>query len=198
MGFTATTHDPCLYFKNTMHNTEQHKIMILRQVDDFIISGPTEMICQQVQNDIQRKMTCTLNDLGIIKRFNGVDILQSQEYIKLSCHTYINKIISHHEWKNLKAAKQPVPMRTDSKFLAEIETTQGPTSTKEQKRLEQDMQFSYRQAIGELIFAMTVCRADIAPAVIKLSQYSAAPAKCHYQAVKQVFVYLNATAEEGI
>ena len=198
MGFTATTHEPCLYFKNIMHNTEQHKIMILRQVDDFIISGPTEMICQQVRNDIQRKMTCTLNDLGIIKRFNGVDILQSQEYIKLSCHTYINKIISHHEWKNLKAAKQPVPMRTDSKFLAEIETTQGPTSTKEQKRLEQDMQFSYRQAIGELIFAMTVCRADIAPAVIKLSQYSAAPAKCHYQAVKQVFAYLNATAEEGI
>jgi hypothetical protein len=60
------------------------------------------------------------------------------------------------------------------------------------------MGFSYHQAIGELIFAMTICQLDISPAVIKLSQYSQSPAKCHYQAVKAVFVYLCATANDGI
>ena len=54
------------------------------------------------------------------------------------------------------------------------------------------MNFNYQQAIGELIFAMTVCWADISPAVIKLSQYISNPARCHYQAVKHVFAYLNA------
>jgi hypothetical protein len=60
------------------------------------------------------------------------------------------------------------------------------------------MGFSYRQAIGELIFAMTICRLDISPAVIKLSQYSEAPAKCHYQAARAIFAYLYATKHDGI
>jgi hypothetical protein len=60
------------------------------------------------------------------------------------------------------------------------------------------MGFSYCQAIGELIFAMTICQLDISPAVIKLSQYSQAPGKYHYQAVKAIFVYLCATANDGI
>jgi hypothetical protein len=45
---------------------------------------------------------------------------------------------------------------------------------------------------------MTLCRLDIAPAVIKLSQYSTNPAKCHYQAAKALMVYLHATREYGI
>jgi hypothetical protein len=54
------------------------------------------------------------------------------------------------------------------------------------------MGFSYCQAIGELIFAMTVKRIDISYPIIKLSQYSAQPSKVHYQAVKDIFVYLYA------
>ena len=65
-------------------------------------------------------MTCTLNDLGIIKRFNGVDIQHGKEFIELSCNTYIDKIVNHHQWQTLPAAKNLVPMRTDSKFIAEL------------------------------------------------------------------------------
>ncbi len=45
---------------------------------------------------------------------------------------------------------------------------------------------------------MTIGRLDISPAIIKLSQYVQEPDKCHYQAVKAVFVYLCATANDGI
>jgi Reverse transcriptase (RNA-dependent DNA polymerase) len=198
MEFKATTHEPCLYRKDIQYQGESHKIMILRQVDDFIISGPTEELCNEIRNSIQDKMTCTLNNLGIIIRFNGVDILQSRNYIKLSCHTYLDKILDHHQWQHLKAANNPVPMRTDSNFMQDIETSKGPDNPKEQRTLEREMNFNYRQAIGELIFAMTVCRIDISQAVIKLSQYSSQPAKVHYQAVKQIFAYLNATKNDGI
>ena len=60
------------------------------------------------------------------------------------------------------------------------------------------MGFSYRQAIGELIFAMTICRIDISAAIIKLSQYAANRAKSHYQAVRAIFTYLNHTKLDGI
>jgi hypothetical protein len=56
--------------------------------------------------------------------------------------------------------------------MAALELTEGPTDDKLKKALEQEMVFSYRQVIGEAIFAMTICRIDISPAIIKLSQYS--------------------------
>ena len=58
--------------------------------------------------------------------------------------------------------------------------------------------FSYRQAIGELIYAMVTTRPDISFPVIKLSQFSATPREVHYDAVKEVFAYLYATKSNGI
>ena len=60
------------------------------------------------------------------------------------------------------------------------------------------MGFNYRQAIGELIYAYTICRIDIAVPVITLSQFSQQPAQVHYEAVKHVFAYLNATKHFGL
>jgi hypothetical protein len=69
---------------------------------------------------------------------------------------------------------------------------------KDRQLLEESMGFSYCQAIGKLIFALTICRIDISIAVITLSQYSKNPAKVHYQAAKAVFVYLWHTRSDGI
>ena len=60
------------------------------------------------------------------------------------------------------------------------------------------MKFNYRQAIGELIFALVTCRPDISFPLIKLSQYSQNPAEVHYKAVIKIFHYLKATVNRGI
>ena len=60
------------------------------------------------------------------------------------------------------------------------------------------MKFNYRQAIGELIFAMITCRPEISYPLIKLSQYASNPAQCHYEAVVQIFQYLHATIGDGL
>jgi hypothetical protein len=195
MGFDHTTHEPCLYWRT--HPTHG-LVLILRQVDDFIIGAATAAIALDYKQEIQNHMANPLNELGIIKRFNGIDIHQTKYYIKLSCETYIDKIVQHHGWQLEKAANLPVPMRNDTTYQAALELTNGPDEAKEQRALEHEMTFSYRQAIGELIFAMTICRLDISPALIKLAQYSQNPAKCHYKATKAVFVFLNATKYEGI
>jgi hypothetical protein len=143
-------------------------------------------------------MANPLNDLGIIKRFNGVDVVQTKHYVKIHCETYVARIVAHHGWTNEKASNKPVPMKSDSTYLAILQLAEGPDTEKERDQLEDSMGFSYRQAIGELIFAHTICRIDISIAVITLSQYSANPAKEHYQAVKAVFVYLWHTKDDGI
>ena len=171
---------------------------MLRQIDDFIIGAKTMQLCLDIKQQIQDNMVIPLNELGVIKRFNGLDIQQTRHYIKISCQTYIDKTVGHHEWQEEHTANLPIPMVNDSTYQANLKLSYGPDDVKEQQELETQMGFSYRQAIGELIFAMAICRLDISPAIIKLSQYSEAPAKCHYQATKAVFTYLYATKNDGI
>jgi hypothetical protein len=194
LGFQATTHETCLYHKMI----DGDLVLVLRQVDDFAIASSKPQHCKNTIQEIESRMQNPLNDLGTIKRFNGIDILQARDFVKISCETYIDKIVTHHGWQNEIASNQPVPMRADSESLRKLELSTGPEDPSEAHALEQEMGFSYRQAIGELIFAMTVGRIDISYPIIKLSQYSAQPSKAHYQAVKQTFIYLNATRDHGL
>jgi hypothetical protein len=89
-------------------------------------------------------------------------------------------------------------MHADSKSQAELETTESPTTEHAQRQLQEEMSFSYRQAIAELIFAMAIARMDMSPAVIKLSKCWKTPAKCHYEAVNQIFLCLRATRTDGV
>ena len=45
---------------------------------------------------------------------------------------------------------------------------------------------------------MVTCRPDISFPVIKLAQYSTKPSAIHFEAVKEIYRYLNATKDEGI
>ena len=139
-----------------------------------------------------------LNKLGTIRKFNRVNIDQTRSFNHVYCETNINKIVQHHEWQNEKMRVKPIPMKTDVDYQTKIQLEEGPESMKEQKHLERQMGFSYRQYIGELIYALTICRVDISIAVITLSQHAINPAKIHYDTVKQVFHYLNATKKVGL
>ena len=89
-------------------------------------------------------------------------------------------------------------MKTDTAYQTKIQLDEGPESIKEQKQLEKRMGFSYRQCIGKLIYALTICWIDISIAIITLSQHSLNPAEIHYKAVKNLFVYLNSTKQDGL
>ena len=114
-------------------------------------------------------MTFPLNFLGTVTKFNGVDVEQTRNYNHVHCQSYIDKIIEHHNWNNLITRNPPTPMRADSQHQAEIQLTRGPDDPKEAKALETKMGFNYCQAIGELIYAYTICCIDIAVLAITLS-----------------------------
>jgi hypothetical protein len=194
LGFTATTHETCIY----QNKVDGDLVILLCQVDDFSIASTNPAHREKIRHDIEARMQNPLHDLGIIKRFNGIDILQARDFVKISCKTYIDKIVSHHGWQDEVASSQPIPMLNDSESLRKLELTTGPEDPTEAQQLETEMGFSYRHAIGELIFAMTVGRIDISYSIIKLSQFSAQPSKAQYQAVKHIFIYLKATRADGL
>jgi deoxyuridine 5'-triphosphate nucleotidohydrolase len=199
LNLKPCTHEPCLYYTNNYNNTGK-TVLFLRQVDDFAVSVQDVETAKQVIEDINSKMTINVKQLGQLERFNGMDVTQTKHYIKLSNKTYINKFLQRHEWihtENRPMHQFPIPMNADNNYQKRLE--QAPIPTEEEiQALEKEMGFGYRQAIGELIYAMVTCRADISHATIKLSQYSTRPTRIHFEAIKDIMRYLLHTIDDGI
>jgi deoxyuridine 5'-triphosphate nucleotidohydrolase len=203
LNLQPCTHEPCLYFTKDYNGTGK-TVLFLRQVDDFAVACEDAKTAQLVIKQINDKMTIDVKDLGQITRFNGVDILQTREYIKLYNRVYIDKMLLKHEWIHKEEREKthrphtfPIPMQPDSQYLRNIENAEILTEA-EVSKLEKEFGFGYRQAVGELIYALVTCRPDISFPIIKLSQYSTRPNKIHFEALRNIYRYLNATKNEGI
>jgi hypothetical protein len=120
-----------VYIKKTDDN--DGFILVLRQVDNFAISGSSPEAWEKARQAIQKQMANELYNLGVIKRFsNGLDIHQTRDYLKISCEMYIDKIVKHHGWENENAADRPVPMRNDAAYQATLELATAPETEKKQ------------------------------------------------------------------
>ena len=198
LNLKPCAHEPNLYYTANYANTGK-QVLFMKQVDDFSVSCEDRETAKSVIKAINDKMTIDVKELGLISRFNGVDVEQTRYYIKLSNAVYIRKILKNHPWINDEkpAGDFPLPMKADNDYVRRLEIAE-PLLENERIAYENELGFSYRQGIGEIIYALVTCRPDISFAAIKLSQYSANPAKVHYDALKDVFRYLKATESEGI
>ena len=79
-------------------------------------------------------------------------------------------------------------MSNNSKILNDLATSSGLANSVDVAKLQMNMGFQYRLAIGKLLFAAVTCRPDILFPTILLSQHSTSLAACHYKAVKGIFV----------
>jgi len=90
-----------------------------------------------------------------------------------------------------------VPLPPDS--VTELQSLSGPAeNTKEHAALEEEMKFSYRGLLGELLYAFIVTHVSIGNAIQLLSRFSSAPHPKHYAALKGVCKYLRAHKSDGL
>ena len=66
-------------------------------------------------------MTINIKQLGIITRFNGVDINQTRNYIKMNNATYIHKILEDKMLPSEPQYIHPFPINLDTTFNRLIE-----------------------------------------------------------------------------
>jgi hypothetical protein len=74
----------------------------------------------------------------------------------------------------------------------------GDLDPKIQARLAKTMEISYRSGVGELIWAMTTTRPDLAYASVKLSQANSCPHEHHFHGVKHALKYLYSRKDDGL
>jgi hypothetical protein len=180
IGLTPTIHEPCLY--SSIINGK--RIILMQKVDDFAIAAPDQHTADILMDLLDDQLTMPIKRQGLLDMFNGVDVVQTKHYIKLYCHTYIAKLSAKYlaTWMNKipLSDNRPTPLPSDADWLRNFNAAIGSDNPKELATLEKSMQIKYRGGVGELIWAMTTCRPDIAFTSVKLSQSNSRPAEIHY------------------
>ena len=124
LNFKSATHKLCLY--NGI--IDGHPIFLLRQVDDFTVAAPSNIIANKLFTILQSHLKQPLKLLGILTMFNGLNVTQSNKFICLSCSTYIQKILEGYNWQRL-TRQSPIstPMNHDKVYMSQFEQASGPT-----------------------------------------------------------------------
>ncbi|KAL9178471.1 hypothetical protein ACHAXT_003801 [Thalassiosira profunda] len=156
---------------------------------------------------IDEELTFPLKRMGLVSMFNGLDILQTRDYIKVYAKTYIEHVAEKHlnSWMKLSHSPNcPTPLPTNETFLKTFHAADGARNddgtpdVKAIASLEKHHGFGYRSGIGELIWPYVTCRPDIAYGVVRASQHSSCPAEIHFHAVKHALKYMVLTKDDGI
>ena len=195
LGLTTTTHEPCIY-RGMIQGAE---VFILRQVDDIAISSKSTATTQFIIDTLNKDMDLTTRGLLDNKLYNGMDIEQTRDFVRLSSKTYITKLEKNHAaWlSTYRKNDRRVPMGAKcAKHL--LTANRNLEGSKEAKSLEKKFGFTYRGIIGELIFAFVTTRVDIGAAVTTLAQYNTSPGEDHYRAAQQVMAYIVDTKTRGL
>ena len=171
-------------------------------VDDFDISTRLDQTSNILLDRLDDSLSIPIKRQGRLPMYNGLNIHQTSDYIKLTCETYIDKICAEHEktWMTSThiSADLPTPLPTTDAFMKKFLATKCDPDPVVQAALEKTMGISYRQGVGKLIYAMITCRPDLFFAVVKLAQFSACPSEHHFNGLRHCLKYLRATKSEGI
>ncbi len=128
---------------------------------------------------------------GYIGMYNGINVLQMQHYIKISCTLYITKICDKYitSWMQsfTSTEDQSTPLPADPTWMKKFNAATGDPDLKVQAKLAKTMGLSYRSSVGELIWAMTT-----------FSQANACLHDHHFHGVKHFLKYLYSTHDNGI
>jgi hypothetical protein len=69
------------------------KVLFLHQVDDFTVASTDQEHTMPLIDAINDKMRIEVKHLGIFTRFNGMDIHQTEYYVKITCEKYLTKML---------------------------------------------------------------------------------------------------------
>jgi hypothetical protein len=197
LGLMPTVHEPCLY--SGMINGK--RVIFKRQVDDFAIAAPDAKMADILLDMRDEKLTIPIKRQGYLDMYNGIDVYQTRDYIKIACTSFVNKCCDKYinTWMKtyMMAGTRPTPFPSDPTWMKKFNAATSDPDKKVQAKLAKEMKLSYHSGVGELIWAMTTCRPDLAYVAVKLSQSNHCPHEHHYHGLCHALKYLYVTKDDG-
>lgn len=178
-GFVQSKFDYSLF---TKRSGNMYLIMLV-YVDDIIITGNDVSEIEKFKVFLKTKFQ--IKDLGKMKYFLGIEVLENNNGVCLSQRKYCLELL--HEYGLLAAKPVDAPLPEN--------TTLNHIETDDDKALSNIG--NYQKLVGKLIY-LTNIRPDIAYFVHCLSQFMHAPLQSHLNAALRVLRYLKGSPGNGI
>ncbi|KAL6321590.1 hypothetical protein AAG906_024591 [Vitis piasezkii] len=176
-GFERCSCDHTLFIKTG----DGGKILIVSlYVDDLIFTGNDESMFVKFKNSM--KLEFDMTDLGKMKYFLGVEVLQNSEGIYISQRKYAKEVLERFGMEKSNSVKNPI--------------VPGDRLTKNEGGVKVDAT-KYKQLVGSLMY-LTATRPDLMYVVCLISRFMASPTEMHLQAAKRVLRYLKGTVDLGV
>jgi hypothetical protein len=104
IDFKNTCHEPCLYsgvFKG-------QQVYARCKVDAMLFAGELEAVLRELSTLFATKVNIEV-ETNLVSSFNGLEIVQSRDYIPIHVRKYIDKILVGHNWEqNSSTSTRPI------------------------------------------------------------------------------------------
>jgi len=127
-----------------------------------------------------------MTDLSELHWLLDIEVTWNQEErtLTLSQQTYIDTILHHFNFDELKPIS--TPMDPSTRFT----TSQSPSTTTEYTAMQN---IPYQEAVGSLMYTVLGTRPDILYAVLQVSHFSSNHSQAHWDIVQRIYRYLLRT-----
>ncbi|KAJ0589103.1 putative RNA-directed DNA polymerase [Helianthus annuus] len=176
-GYNRSENEPTLYVKAVGPN---EVIYVCLYVDDIICTSSSDKLIHEFKQGMKDAFEMT--DMGLMKRFLGLEVNQTEVGIFLAQEAYAKALLRRFGMHNCNY--EETPMNTSEKLTLEDGT-------------EQVNGEYFRSLVGGLIY-LTHSRPDLAYAVSTISRFMQKPSKVHMGAARRVLKYVAKTASYGI
>ncbi|KAJ0809226.1 putative RNA-directed DNA polymerase [Helianthus annuus] len=175
-GFERSNVEHTLFIKRNMKG---NVLFVNVYVDDLIYTGDNMAMMQEFKGSMKREFEMT--DLGKMRFFLGIEVLQTTRGIHISQRKYAAEILKRFKMEECNSVFCPIvpgcKLRSD-----------------EGKKMDETL---FKQIIGSLMY-ITNTRPDIQYVVSLVSRFMSSPTNVHFEAAKKVLRYLQGTLDYGI
>nr|CAN69875.1 hypothetical protein VITISV_030610 [Vitis vinifera] len=157
------------------------KILIVSlYVDDLFFTCNDESMFVKFKNSM--KLEFDMIDLGKMKYFLGVEVLQNPEGIYISQRKYAKEVLDRFRMEKSNSVKNPIV--PGIKLMKDEEVAKVNATM-------------YKQLVGSLMYLIAT-RLDLTYVVSLISRFMASPIELHLQAAKRVLRYLKCIVDLGV
>ena len=171
IGFTRCKSDPNVYLQKNDVNLQ----VIVIYFDDIIIIGCCTNSIGQIKNSLHNEFAMT--NLGLLRKFLGLEIEQNGKGIMLSQPHYASNLLNNFNMVDCKASKSP--------FLSGIKLHEFGNSPMVDITL-------YRKLVGSLLY-LTQTRPDFPYVVSVVEIHMHQPHEIHWKDSKIILQYVQGT-----
>ncbi|GAU50271.1 hypothetical protein TSUD_131240 [Trifolium subterraneum] len=175
-GFKKCPVEHTLFVKHVDQNT----LIVSVYVDDLIVTGNNMNLINEFKVSMKRQFA--MSDLGKMKFFLGVEVIQTDKGIFIHQMKYATEILGRFQMEKCNTVCSPI--------------ITGIKLVKDESGKACDAK-TYKQMVGSLMYLLAT-RPDLAFVVCLVARFMDRPTEMHIAAIKRIMRYVKGTTDFGI